>query len=171
MRSERDPERTGREKAVCFNESLPCPQGFCQGSLTVEATCLMGIILWVVTIVLFLFFHVHSRAYLTCAAYESALCGSLAGQVEGEMQALNEAGIRSEILCWGRVFGAREVTPSVNLAPTLTGLDVAVGYEGLTQPLFGMAPWSIEVEAKVGILYPVKWIRNAKAVRDLLFQK
>lgn len=50
-----------------------------KGSLTVEAACVMPVILLTLTGTLYLCFHVHNRAWLTSAAYESALCGSMEG--------------------------------------------------------------------------------------------
>ncbi len=47
--------------------------------MTIEAALLMPLLLLVVTITLYLlyFFYVHNKAWLTAAAYEAALDGSL----------------------------------------------------------------------------------------------
>ena len=50
-----------------------------RGSLTVEAACVMSLILLAVMGLIYLFFFVHNRAWLTAAAYESALAGSMDG--------------------------------------------------------------------------------------------
>ena len=48
-----------------------------KGSMTIELALLMPVILLVLFGVLFLFFYVHNRAWLTAAAYETALDGSM----------------------------------------------------------------------------------------------
>ena len=141
-----------------------------RGSLTVEATCLMGLVLLVVTTVLYLFFFVHNRAYLTCAAYEAALSGSLAALSEDAASALSEAEQRMAELSCGSFYGAEGLSSYARVEPSLTGLTIVTGYEAETHPLFGLSPWYLQVEARVGVLYPVKWIRNTKAASDLLFQ-
>ena len=48
-----------------------------KGSMTIETALLMPVILLVLMGTLFLFFYVHNRAWLTAAAYEAALDGSM----------------------------------------------------------------------------------------------
>ena len=48
-----------------------------KGSMTIEAALLMPLLLLVVMITLYLFFYVHNKVWLTAAAYEAALDGSL----------------------------------------------------------------------------------------------
>ena len=45
--------------------------------MTIEAALLMPLLLLVVMITLYLFFYVHNKVWLTAAAYEAALDGSL----------------------------------------------------------------------------------------------
>ena len=58
-----------------------------KGSLTVEAALLMPVLLLVMMGILYLFFWVHNRAWLTAAAYEAAVSGSMEGiKEEGKVQ-------------------------------------------------------------------------------------
>ena len=50
-----------------------------KGSFTIEAACVMSLVLLVLMGVLYLTFFVHNRAWLTAAACESALTGSMEG--------------------------------------------------------------------------------------------
>ena len=50
-----------------------------KGSLTVETACVMPLILLVLMGLIYLSFFVHNRAWLTAAAYESAISGSMEG--------------------------------------------------------------------------------------------
>ena len=50
-----------------------------KGSFTVETACVMPLILLVLFGTIYLSFFVHNRAWLTAAAYESALSGSMEG--------------------------------------------------------------------------------------------
>ena len=45
--------------------------------MTIEAALLMPLLLLVVMITLYLFFYVHNKVWLTAAAYEAALGGSM----------------------------------------------------------------------------------------------
>ena len=53
-----------------------------KGSLTVETACVMSLILLVLMGTLYLCFFVHNRAWLTAAAFEAALAGSMEGVKE-----------------------------------------------------------------------------------------
>ena len=50
-----------------------------KGSLTVETACVMPLILLTLMGLIYLSFFVHNRAWLTAAAYESAISGSMEG--------------------------------------------------------------------------------------------
>ena len=50
-----------------------------KGSFTVEAALLMPVIFLVLMGLLYLNFYVHNRAWLTAAAYEAAVSGSMEG--------------------------------------------------------------------------------------------
>ena len=52
-----------------------------KGSMAIESALLMPVILLVIMTVLYLFFYVHNRAWLTAAAYEAALSGSMEAAV------------------------------------------------------------------------------------------
>ena len=50
-----------------------------KGSFTIETACVMPLILLVLMGLIYLSFFVHNRAWLTAAAYESAVSGSMEG--------------------------------------------------------------------------------------------
>ena len=52
---------------------------YAKASFTIEAACVMSLILFVIVGTMYLCFFVHNRAWLTAAAYEAALAGSLEG--------------------------------------------------------------------------------------------
>ena len=68
-----------------------------KGSMTVEAACLMSLILFILMGILSLFFWVHNRAWLTAAAYESAVSGSMEG-IKTDGNARQEADRKSREL-------------------------------------------------------------------------
>ena len=60
-----------------------------KGGFTIEAACVMSLVLITVMGVLYLSFFVHNRSWLTAAAYEAALAGSIEGvQKNGHMKPL-----------------------------------------------------------------------------------
>ena len=68
-----------------------------KGSLTVETACVMPLILLTLIGLIYLSFFVHNRAWLTAAAYESAISGSMEG-IKKNGQIYNTARMRSEEL-------------------------------------------------------------------------
>lgn len=68
----------------------------CKGSFTIEAACVMSIVLLTVMGVIYLSFFVHNRAWLTAAACEASLSGSMeAVRQDGQAQAAAETVVRS----------------------------------------------------------------------------
>ena len=66
----------------------------CKGSFTIEAACVMSIVLLTVMGVIYLSFFVHNRAWLTAAACEASLSGSMeAVRQDGQAQAAAEQAV------------------------------------------------------------------------------
>ena len=73
-----------------------------KGSFTIETACVMPLILLVLMGLIYLSFFVHNRAWLTAAAYESAVSGSM----EGKYMILQGCAVRS----WGVLaFSGRRI--------------------------------------------------------------
>lgn len=132
-----------------------------KGSFTVEAAALMPVILLTLFGCLYLCFFVHNRVWLTAAAYESALTGSMEA-VKRSGNAYEAADARSKELGNTGFFGAEnlcvQTTAGTNIQVTYT-LDTIVSYGGWT--------WPIKAQGEAKIIEPVKWIRKVKAVADL----
>lgn len=133
-----------------------------EGSMTVEAACVMGLILLVWIGVLYLCFFVHNRAWLTAAAYEAALSGSMEG-VKKEGKVFETADIRSRELGNTGFFGAENL--SVN---TEAGDRVQVVYELDTVVPYGGYQWHLRTEGSAKIIRPAEWIRKVKAGKELI---
>ena len=95
-----------------------------RGSFTLEAACVMSLVLLVLMGTLYLCFYVHNRAWLTAAACESALAGSMEG-IRDEGQAAATARMRSRELGNTGFFGAENLSVQVN-----AGKEVEVVYTG-----------------------------------------
>ena len=74
-----------------------------KGSFTIEAALLMPLVLMILIGVLYLDFFVHDRAYLTAAAYEAAVSGSM----EGYKKKGNMKRRIYRVECW-EISGCRE---------------------------------------------------------------
>lgn len=129
-----------------------------KGSFTVEAACVMSLVLLVLIGVLYLTFFVHNRAWLTAASLEAALTGSMAA-VQEQNTAYDTAKARADELGNHGFFGAENLTDTVK-----QGKEVSVSYSADTISGFGGFSWKITVEGKSGIIQPVKWIRKLRAV-------
>lgn len=133
-----------------------------KGSFTVEAACVMSLILLAVMSMLYLFFYVHNRAWLTAAACEAALAGSMEGVKEdGKIYETAEA--RGKELGNVGFFGAENLELRLK-----TGERVQVVYELDTMVPYGGMRWHLRVEGRSDIIRPVTWIRRMKGFRGLL---
>ena len=110
-----------------------------KGSMTIEAALLMPLLLLVVMITLYLFFYVHNKVWLTAAAYEAALDGSMeTARPEGKS--------RDKALKKGKV----QVTYD---------LDMFSVYGGFNSHL--------QVKGSVKVIKPVTWIRKVKGLSEV----
>ena len=112
-----------------------------KGSLTVESACVMSLILLVIMGLIYLSFFVHNRAWLTAAAYESAVSGSMEG-----------------IKRTGQVYDTQ----------TNVGKEVQVTYDLDTISSYGNFNWHLRTEGTSAIIDPVKHIRKMRAAAAVL---
>lgn len=135
----------------------------CKGSFTIEAACVMSIVLLTVMGVIYLSFFVHNRAWLTEAACEASLSGSMeAVRQDGQAQAAAE--IRGEELGNVGFFGEENLRCHVNTGKK----KVSVTYEADTIAGFGGFKWTLKTEGSSKVIRPVKWIRRLKAAKEVI---
>lgn len=134
-----------------------------KGSVTVETACVMSLILLVLIGTLYLCFFVHNRAWLTAAAWEAALSGSMEG-IKENGKVLETAQSKSRELGNIGFFGAENL--SVRTEETKEAVKVI--YEFDTIASYGGLNWHLKTEAESKILRPVNWIRKIKAAADLV---
>lgn len=133
-----------------------------RGSFTVEAACLMSLILLVIMGCISLFFHVHNRVWLTAATYESAVTGSLEGTREdGSPEQAAES--KSQELGNIGFFGAENLRSQVSV-----GKSVQVTYTLDTVSDFGGFSWNIKTEGKSLVIRPVPYVWKIKAAAEIL---
>ena len=94
-----------------------------KGSFTIETACVMPLILLVLMGLIYLSFFVHNRAWLTAAAYESAVSGSMEG-IKKNGEIYDTARMRSEELGSIGFFGAENLGTQTNV-----GKEVQVTYD------------------------------------------
>lgn len=133
-----------------------------KGSLTVEAACVMSLILLVIMGLIYLSFFVHNRAWLTAAACESAVSGSMEG-IKKTGQVYDTARMRSEELGSAGVFGAENLSTQTNV-----GKEVQVTYDLDTISSYGNFNWHLRTEGTSAIVDPVKHIRKMRAAAAVL---
>ena len=83
-----------------------------KGSFTIEAACVMSLVLFTLTGLLYLCFFVHNRSWLTAAAYEAALAGSME-ECREEGKGYETASLRSRELGNTGFFGAENLQNQV----------------------------------------------------------
>lgn len=131
-----------------------------KGSLTIETALLMPAILLVIMTVLYLFFYVHNRAWLTAAAYEAALSGSMEAAVpDGDCQ---EAALKK-----GKELGDTGFFGSENLKLQVeAGKKVQVTYDLDTFSVYGGFRSHLKIQESVKVIKPVSWIRKVKSASE-----
>lgn len=133
-----------------------------KGSLTVEAALLAPLLLLVIMGILYLFFWVHNRAWLTAAAYEAAVSGSIEGIKDNE-KVQETAEKKGKELGDTGFFGADDLTVQAT-----GGKKVQVVYDLDTISGFGGFSWHLRAKGSAAVLNPVSWIRKAKAASELI---
>lgn len=133
-----------------------------KGSMTVEAACVMSLILLVLMGLLYLCFFVHNRAWLTAAAYEAALAGCMEG-VKEDGKVYEAAQARCQEMGNVGFFGAENLTAAVT-----EGDRVQVSYDMDTIVGFGGLKWHLKTEGSGKIIRPAQWIRKVKAASDVI---
>lgn len=133
---------------------------FRKGSFTIEAAGLMGSVLLVIFAVLYGNFYVHNRAWLTAAAYEAALTGSMAAAQEED--AYGAAQLRGQELGNTGFFGLTDLQMQ-----TSTGSTVQIFYQGETASAFGGFASSLQAEGSAKVFKPVEFIRRVRLAKEL----
>ena len=151
-------EKCNIEKDICQTTNRTVNKG----SLTVETACVMPLILFTLLGLIYLNFFVHNRAWLTAAAYESALSGSMEGNKKNG-QVYDTARMRSEELGNTGFFGAENLSTQTNV-----GKQVQVTYDLDTISSYGNLNWHLRTEGTSGIINPVKHIRKIRAASAIL---
>lgn len=136
-----------------------------KGSFTIEAACVMSLILITVIGVLYLAFFVHNRTWLTVAAHEAALTGSMEG-VQKNGQPYEAAFAKGEELGNVGFFGAENLKYQVS-----TGKTVKVNYQAETIAGFGGFRWTLKTEGSSRIIRPSEWIRKVKAAAEIIIEE
>lgn len=133
-----------------------------KGSFTLEAALLMPLLLTVIMSMLYLDFFVHNRAWLTAAAYEAAVSGSMEGYKK-------EANIYETADIQGWMLGSQGLPGGENLSmQTNAGKNVQVTYRMEIPAGFLGQKWNITVSGTAKPLRPVGWIRRIKGAADAL---
>ena len=127
-----------------------------------ETAGLMPVILLVIMGSLYLFFFVHNRAWLTAAAYEAAVDGSIEG-AKKDGKSLEAAREKCEALGNSGFFGAENLSAQVNGSK-----KIQVTYDLDTIEGFGNFDWHMRVEGMASAVRPVSWIRKTKAAAEVV---
>lgn len=131
-----------------------------KGSFTLEAAALTGGLLLVVFTTVFVNFYVHNRAWLTAAAYEAALTGSMEGALGND--AYTAAQERGRLLGNTGFFGLEGLQMT-----TSAGKKVEVEYRGTAVSAFGGVQAQVQGSGEAEIFRPASFIRKVRLAREL----
>ncbi len=125
-----------------------------KGSLTVEASAVVPLVLMVLFLTIYLCYYVHNRSWFFSAAAESALCGSQDGR-QAEAMMYRKAKVRSQELSSQGVWGRMKIQTYVEVQDSVR---VCYQLEPLGQ-VFGF-PTVFKEEASSRIFRPTEQIRQ-----------
>lgn len=131
-----------------------------QGSMTVEAAGLMGAVLLVIFAVLYGNFYIHNRVWLTAAAYEAAIIGSME-EIETDKGAYQAAYDRAKALGDTGFFGLENLSVHVS-----TGDFTKVVYSGDMSSLMGGFASRLSCEGSYRVIDPVSFIRKMNIAKE-----
>lgn len=133
-----------------------------KGSFTVELACLMPVILLVIFGCIYLCLYVHNRAWLTAAAYESAIIGSRESLVKNGVPA-EAAYARGKLLLGPRLFGAENLSMNVSEASK----KLTVQFDADTIASYGGLSWHLTAVGSAKAVDPVAFIWRARGFQDI----
>ena len=155
----------GSSVRPCARRGFPGHCRRARASMTVEASLLMVLILFVIFGVLCLFFHVHNRAWLTAAAYETAVTAAEAALVNPETAQAGAQWKLVQIQNAGFIGGKNlKSNSSVSL------LQAKVTFRMETEAVFGGFHWDMNISAQAPVIRPTFWIRQVKAASGPAFR-
>lgn len=132
-----------------------------KGSFTIEAACVMSLVLLAIMGLLYLTFFVHNRSWLTAAACESALAGSME-EIREDGQGYEAASLRSRELGNTGFFGTSDLRYHVD-----KGKSIRVIYTADTVSSFGGFRWKLKAEGNAKVICPARWIRKVRAAKKI----
>lgn len=148
--------KTEKQTEKCCRQNVSFP-----GSVTVEAVLIFPVVLFSVFAMLYFCFYVHGRAYLTMAAEEAALCGSMeAVRREGEPEQA-AAQRSSELASAGFFLGDGP------LIQCTAGEEIRVDFEMKMNPVYVNTGWLVHASGRSLALHPAETIRHLRS-HDLL---
>ena len=129
-----------------------------RGSLTIEAACIMPVILLAVFSCLYLCFYVHNRTFLTAAACESAVTGSVESVKES---AETYEAVREKSIMLGNTgfFGAEDLRTGAS-AGMEHGEEIKVTYSLRTLFSPFAIDWDLGTEGEAYVIRPAGEIRK-----------
>ena len=126
-----------------------------KGSLTVEAACMVPFVIVILMVMIYLCFYIHNRSWLSSAACEAALCGSMEAE-NGSGHVHERARERAEELGNTGFFGASDIAVRVEGQSA-----VRVTYQVAAKSMLGYGD-SLSVSGCVQVIHPVEWLRRLK---------
>ena len=134
-------------------------------SMTVEASLLMGVILFTMFGSLYLFFHIHNRAWLTAAACETAVTAAQAALISTQDACTSAQWKLIQVQNIGLIGGKHlDAKSSIDL------FKAEIPFHMDTEAVLGGFLWNMHVSAQSPVLHPTAWIRQIKAGSELAFR-
>ena len=137
-----------------------------KGSFTIEAAVLSGVFLFIFLGLFQLFFFVHNRAWLSCAAYEAAVTGSMAGELSGQDPEWS-AFAKADYLKNSGLYGLEDLDLSVHIS-ALGNVEVKYAYK--VPVIWQENRFAVHTSGNSRILRPVLWIRQVKAAGGVIMR-
>lgn len=135
---------------------------FANGSVTVEASLIVPIVVLLTALLIVMTFYVHNRCWYRCAALETAIEGNSRDSFESgneEQRAVMHARRRIS----DQVMPGSEAECSVSVAPSAS----SVSFSGQKMPLFQSQFQSFSIREEVQRIQPESFLRKLWAAEGL----
>ncbi len=122
----------------------------------------MFLLLFTIVGTIYLCLFVHNRTWLTAAAYEAAVSGSME-QSREENEIYQKTRDKAQELIDAGLYGSENLETVVQ-----TGKTIEVYYSQDTKVEFGGLLWHLQAKGSAKTIRPVSWIRKLKAASEIV---
>ena len=142
------------------------PRIKCRGSLVVEASLVLPVVLGVLVFLIFAGFYVHDRCIVAACSEETAVWLAHEKAVNGEKARLDASSVSGQFSADKELFLDPVYSGAVGNDVTVNAEALAPGPSGIVRQAFSGGIWQCRVEAKASVLCAEDTIRKTRVLLE-----